>query len=409
MEDASVSPFTVAVPDGTLVDLLRERLARTRWAEQIAGSGWDHGTDLGFLRELCRYWQTTYDWRVVERGLNELAEFGTEVDGQFVHGFHVRSPDPGAIPLVLLHGWPSTVVEFAKVVRPLAEPARHGAPDARPFHVICPELPGFGFSGPTSARGWHPGRIATAFAEVLDRLGYDRFVTAGGDYGQTIALELAKSQPERVIGMYLTSPVASPPAAFDPQHPRADEVAHMARVGAFQQVGSGYLEIQRTRPQTVGYGLVDSPVALAAWIVDKLHAWTDCGGDLESVFTKDELITQVMMFWVTATGNSAARPLLRDARTRRNDRSREHGRGARPRRCADGLRRLPGRDRVPAPGLGRGVDARRLLVGAPRRRALPCRRGAEPLRRRRARVRREHRASVHVIRSPASLRGRNAR
>lgn len=299
-----IEPFRVDVPDAVLVDL-RERIRRTRWPDQIRGTGWDYGTDLDYLRELCDYWAHRFDWREVEARLNSWPNATTVVDGQRIHFIHARSDDPGALPLLILHRWPGSVVEMLPVIEPLRND----------FHVVCASLPGFGFSGPTNDRGWHPRRIAAAMAEVMSRLGYERFGVVGGDWGATTGNYMALDFPTRLVGLYLTMVATGPPAGADGTELNDEERAWLAASAAFFAEEAGYLQIQGTRPQTLAYGLTDSPAGLAGWIVEKFRAWTDSDGDLESAVRRDDLLANITVYWVTGTANSAARIYLEAMRS----------------------------------------------------------------------------------------------
>jgi pimeloyl-ACP methyl ester carboxylesterase len=298
-------PFRVDVPDEVLVDL-RDRLRRTRFPNALEDTGWEQGTDLHYLRQLVAYWIDEFDWRAQEARLNAFEQRTTTVDGQRLHLLHVRSPEPDATPLLLLHGWPSSVVEFLEVLGPLTDPRRHGGDPADAFHVVAPSLPGFTFSGPTQRRGWHPRRIAEAFIDVMAGLGYERFGAQGGDWGAMIASHVADLAPPRIVGLHLNFVVARPPSGERPALSDADEEG-LARMAEFRRTGSAYQEIQGTKPQSLGYGLEDSPAGLAGWIVEKFQAWSDCGGDVERSFTKDQLLTNITAYWVTATATSSTR------------------------------------------------------------------------------------------------------
>ena len=298
-------PFRVDVPDAVLDDL-RDRLARTRWPDQIPGPAWEYGTDLAYLRDLCDYWRDGFDWRGAEQRLNRWPHVTTEIDGQSIHAIHARADDAHALPLLVLHGWPGSVAELLEIVEPL----RHPAAPSDAFHVVCASLPGFGFSGPTRERGWNVARIAAAMVELMDRLGYPRFATLGGDWGATTSNYLARNHPGHLVGIYLTLVAAGPPPDSDGSELSAAEREWVAASARFLAEESGYIQIQGTRPQTLAYGLNDSPAGLAGWIVEKLRAWSDCGGDLESVMTRDQILTNITVYWVTATANSAARIYL---------------------------------------------------------------------------------------------------
>jgi len=305
----TVAPFRVEVAEQDLADL-RQRIRATRWPDQLPGTAWEYGTDLGYLQELCAYWADGYDWRAAEGLLNSWPQVVTEVDGQSIHAIHSRAHDPDAPALLVLHGWPGSVAEMVRVIDPLRDPGAHGGDPADAFHVVCASLPGFGFSGPTTERGWHPRRMARAMATVMERLGYPRFGTLGGDWGATISNFLGLEVPERLIGIYLTMVAAGPPPGSDGSELTETDRAWLAESAAFFAEESGYLQIQGTRPQTLAYGLTDSPAGLAGWIVEKLRAWSDCGGDVESAIGRDDILTNITLYWLTGTANSAARVYL---------------------------------------------------------------------------------------------------
>ncbi len=290
----SVTPFRIAVPYADLADL-HDRLRRTRWPEPETVDDWSQGVPLAHLRELCAYWADGYDWRATEARLNALPQFRTEIDGLGIHFLHVRSPHPDAMPLVLTHGWPGSVVEFLDAIELLTE-----GPD--PFHVVCPSLPGYGFSDKPARRGWTVQRMAAAWAQLMARLGYDRYGAAGSDWGTSVSTWIGKLDPEHVAVIHLVPPLAAPdPATFDDLTP--GERAALDDLARGQADGDGYSMQQSTRPQTIGYGLVDSPALLAAWIVEKFHAWTDPA----SALTRDQLLDNLMLYWLPGTGASAAR------------------------------------------------------------------------------------------------------
>jgi pimeloyl-ACP methyl ester carboxylesterase len=306
MAPAGFEPFTVRVPNAVLDDLHR-RLDDTRWPVLIDGIGWEQGTDIDYLRELVSYWRNGYDWRAAEARLNSMPQYLTSFEAQQIHLLHVQSPHEGAIPLVIHHGWPGSVVEFLDIVGPLTRPESHGGSAEQAFHVVCPSLPGYGFSGPTTERGWTPQRMAEAAADLMDRLGYERYCAQGGDWGSMVTSQLGALHPDRVIGIHLNMVPAAPPR----ENPNAglsdQELADVEAMRARGQDEYGYQRIQRTRPQSLSVGLNDSPAGLAAWIVEKFRAWSDCDGDIESSFTKDQLLTNVMIYWVTGTIASANR------------------------------------------------------------------------------------------------------
>lgn len=301
MSDAElVTRFRVAVESSALADL-QERLRRTRFPDQIEEQGPGYGISTEYVRELCDYWCDGFDWRLVERTLNRFDQFTTTIDGQNVHFLHQRSSRADAIPLLMLHGWPSTVFEWYKVIEPLVDP---GA-DEPAFHVVCPSLPGFAWSGPTHALGWDVRRMARAFGTLMDRLGYRRFAVHGTDWGSMIGTELALAEPGRVIGLHLNLVLVRPPA----QEAEVTEAERrvMEREEAWLAEEMGYDAIQSTKPQTLAVAFNDSPAGLAAWIVEKYQNWSDCDGDVESRFSKDELLATVATFWLTGTIASSMR------------------------------------------------------------------------------------------------------
>ncbi|HET6812009.1 MAG TPA: epoxide hydrolase [Acidimicrobiales bacterium] len=295
-------PFRVSVPDEAL-DELRARLAHARWPNEIAGAGWTYGTDLAYLRDLAGYWGDGFDWRAREAVLNSFDQFTTTVDGQRIHFVHQRSAVPDALPLLLVHGWPGSVVEFLDAIPLLTSP-----PDpADAFHVVAPSLPGYAFSGPTSEPGWHPRRMAAAFSRVMASLGYERYGVQGGDWGSIVVANVADLEPGHVAGLHVNFLSAPRPAGARTASLPAEEQTRIEEMRAWQQNEAGYSAIQGTKPQTVGYALEDSPVGLAGWIVEKFRAWSDCGGDVERSFTRDQLLTNVSVYWFTATATSSAR------------------------------------------------------------------------------------------------------
>jgi epoxide hydrolase len=303
----AISPFRVEVPDHVLADL-RDRLSRTRYPNQVAGVGWDQGTDITYLQDLIGYWLDTYEWRAHEAGLNQLDHFTTTIEGQRIHFVHVRSPEPHALPLLLSHGWPSSIVEFLDVVGPLTDPVGHGAPTGRDaFHVIAPSLPGYAFSGPTTQPGWHPRRIAQAYLQLMADLGYQRYGVQGGDWGSIVTANMADLDPARVAGLHVNFVAVPRPKGDDLSELSPQEAEAVTAMSEWRRTGAGYQEIQGTKPQTLGYALEDSPAGLAAWITEKFRAWSDCGGDIERSFSKDQLLTNITVYWVTGTATSSTR------------------------------------------------------------------------------------------------------
>ncbi|HZB49419.1 MAG TPA: epoxide hydrolase [Mycobacteriales bacterium] len=299
-------PFRIEIPQADLDDLDR-RLAATRWPDEVPGVGWDRGVPLDYLRELVDYWRTEYDWRAAEARLNSYPQFVTEIDGTDVHFVHVRSPEPDAVPLIVTHGWPGSIVEFLDVIGPLTDPRAHGGDPADAFHLVIPSIPGYTLSGPTRAPGWDVTRVAKAWAELMGRLGYDHYCVQGGDWGMPISLQLALNDPEHVAGvhvnMFVTFPPNDPDAFAD-----LDELAQARLQFAlgFQQDGMGWQRIQSTRPQTLAYGLTDSPVGQLAWIVEKFREWSAAEKEPEEAIDRDHMLTNVMLYWLTRTAGSSA-------------------------------------------------------------------------------------------------------
>lgn len=303
---ASLERFTIAVPDDVLQDL-RERLLRTRWPDEIADSGWDYGTNLTYLKELVTYWLNQYDWRAHERALNALPHYRAEIDGLGIHFIHQPGNGPAPLPLIVTHGWPSTFYEMTKIIPLLADPGAGGGDPSDAFHVVVPSLPGYGFSDRPTQRGMNVVRIADLFAQLMrDVLGYDRFGAHGGDWGAAVTARLGFAYPQNVVGIHLTMLIGRPTIAADEQLSE-EEQAFLRQMERWRQEEAGYSMIQGTKPQTLAYGLNDSPAGLAGWIVEKFRSWSDCGGDVERRFTKDELLTNIMIYWVTQTINSSTR------------------------------------------------------------------------------------------------------
>jgi epoxide hydrolase len=300
-----VTQFRIEVPQEDLDDL-RDRLRRARWPERETVRDWSQGVPLAYLQELCGYWAGEYDWHRAEARLNALGQFRTTLDGLGIHFVHVRSPCPDALPLVLTHGWPGSIVEFLDAIGPLSDPVAHGGDAVDAFHVVCPSLPGYGFSDKPAAPGWGIERIATAWIGLMRRLGYTRYGAAGSDWGTSVSTCIAQQAPEQVAGIHLFPPLAPPdPETLDDLTER--ERAALTALDHAAEWDSGYSAEHATRPQTIGYALADSPVALCAWIVEKFWAWTDGGGDPEGALTRDQLLDNLMLYWLPATGASSAR------------------------------------------------------------------------------------------------------
>jgi epoxide hydrolase len=300
----AVEPFQIRVDDPVLEDL-HDRLARTRFPDQIEGTGWEYGIPIGYLRELVEYWRDTFDWRAQEARLNQLAHFRTRIEGQSIHFIHARSAHADAFPLLITHGWPGSVVEFLDVIPRLTDPEAHGARAADAFHVIAPSLPGYGFSEPPRGPGWDVQRIAQAFTELMGRLGYARYGAQGGDWGAQVTTRIGALDPSHCAGIHLNMPIGAPPE--NPVPLSEEDQADLAAMQDFMREESGYANEQGTKPQTLGVGLNDSPAGLLAWIVEKFRAWSDCDGHPERCFTREQLITNVMLYWVTQTIASSAR------------------------------------------------------------------------------------------------------
>jgi pimeloyl-ACP methyl ester carboxylesterase len=304
MADA-LTTFRIEIPEAELDDL-RVRLRRTRWPERETVDDWSQGVPLAYLQDLCAYWADGYDWRATEARLNALPQFRAEVDGLGIHLLHVRSPHPEALPLVITHGWPGSIVEFLKIIGPLTDPPAHGGDIDDAFHVVCPSLPGYGFSDKPARPGWNVQRIAAAWSRLMALLGYERYGAAGSDWGTSITALIGQQDSEHVAGIHLVPPLAPPdPATFDDLTER--ERAALASLEHSAEWDSGYSQEQATRPQTIGSALADSPAALCAWIVEKFWAWTDCDGHPENALTRDELLDNLMLYWLPNTGASSAR------------------------------------------------------------------------------------------------------
>lgn len=302
-----IEPFQVEVPQETLDDL-KDRLSRTRWPDEVQGAGWRYGANLEYMRRLAAYWGTVFDWRAQERRINSLANFRATVDDVQIHFIHERGKGPNPIPLLITHGWPSSFVEMLKIIPILTDPANHGGRASDSFDVIVPSVPGYGFSQRPLQAGMTRGRVAGLWAGLMQGLGYERFAMHANDIGAVISGWLALDHPERVIAFHTLMP-GFPSPAFGPNEPpmTAAEKDFADRAAAWNKEEGGYNLIQETRPQTLAYGLNDSPAGLMAWIVEKWRAWTDPAGDVEQYFSRDELLTNVMIYWATETANSAAR------------------------------------------------------------------------------------------------------
>ncbi|WP_335934879.1 epoxide hydrolase family protein [Streptomyces sp. PTD5-9] len=299
-------PFRIAIPQDQLDDLHR-RIDATRWPDELPEVGWSRGVPVGYLKELAAYWRDSFDWRAAEAALNAYPQFVDEIDGATVHFLHVRSPEPDATPLLLTHGWPGSVVEFLDVIGPLTDPRAHGGDPSEAFHLVIPSIPGYGFSTPLPEAGWDTTRIARAWAELMRRLGYDRYIAQGGDAGAVISLALGRTDPEHVWGVHVNMLMTFP--SGDPAEMEGLDGTDLARLGKLSRFDaelSGYMKVQATRPQTLAYGLNDSPVGQLAWIVEKFAEWTDSRTLPDEAVDRDRLLTIVSIYWLTATAGSSA-------------------------------------------------------------------------------------------------------
>ena len=301
---SEITPFTINTPEEQLTDL-RNRINNTRWAEEECVNDWSQGIPLTYVREIADYWANQYDWRKSEQYLNTFDHFQTNIDDLDIHFIHQKSPHPDAYPLIITHGWPGSIVEFHKVIQPLVDPTKHGGKAEDAFHVVCPSLPGYGFSGKPSQSGWGVEKIAETWDQLMVRLGYENYGAQGGDWGAAITTQIGRN-----IGhcdaIHINMPIGRPtPESL--QDPTDEEKSALEGLTYYQEWDSGYSKQQSTRPQTLGYGLVDSPVGQMAWIIEKFWSWMDCDGHPENTLTRDELLDNVMLYWLTASGASSAR------------------------------------------------------------------------------------------------------
>ncbi len=307
-DPSAIRPFEIHVPDEVLDDL-QMRLARTRLPEPLDSAGWDYGTPVSYMAELIAYWRDEFDWRAQERRLNEFDQFKTRIDDLDIHFIHQRSPEANALPIIITHGWPGSIAEFAEIIGPLTDPVAFGGQAGDAFHVVAASMPGYGFSDKPGQAGFGPEQIADVNAQLMARLGYDRYGLQGGDWGAIVSRWHALNHAPHVAGLHINMVIAGPPPGLD--DPTAGvpdaELERMQQRQAFFQDETGYSAIQGTKPQTLGYGLNDSPAGQAAWIVEKFKTWCDCNGDPETIFTRDELLTNITLYWVTQTATSSAR------------------------------------------------------------------------------------------------------
>lgn len=301
----AIRSFRLEVPEAQLEDL-RRRIDHTRWPERETVADWSQGVPLAALRELVEHWRNSYDWRACEARLNGFGQFMTEIDGLDIHFLHVRSPHDGARPLILTHGWPGSVIEFLGAIPLLTDPVAHGGKAEDAFHVVVPSLPGYGFSAKPDKTGWNAQQVARAWAVLMDRLGYGRWYAQGGDWGAIVTASLGAQAPAGLAGIHLNMPMARP-TPEDRTDTDPEALAALAAGKHYMDWDSGYSKIQATRPQTIGYGLVDSPVGLAGWIYEKMWSWTDNSGRPEDALSRDTILDNLMLYWLPATGASAAR------------------------------------------------------------------------------------------------------
>jgi len=303
-----IDPFKISIPDAAIADL-RERLGRTRWPDQPEDAGWELGTDLAYLKELVEYWRTGFDWRRQEQVLNAFPQFRAKVGDETIHFIHLRGKGPKPLPLVVTHGWPGSFVEMVKLIPLLADPTAHGSDAADAFDVVVPSLPGYGFSSKPKRRGTSPFQIAALWTELMQGLGYARFGAQGGDWGSAVSVCLGFKHPEQLLGIHLNfiSSSFAPPLNERERPVAPDEQAFLDARSRWFDAEAGYNRIQATKPQTLGYGLNDSPAGLTAWIAEKFRSWTDCGGEIERSVSRDALLTNISIYWFTETISSSFR------------------------------------------------------------------------------------------------------
>ncbi len=304
----AIEKFTINISDSLLADL-RRRLDTTRWPDELENVGWELGSRLGYMKSLADYWRNGYEWRRQEATLNQLPQYRVALDGFHVHFVHARSKHPKPLPLIITHGWPGSFVEMVKLIPLLTDPVAHGGSAEDAFDVIVPSLPGYGFSDRPTERGMSPFKVAALWARLMTALGYERFAAQGGDWGSTISTAIGLNHAQRIIGIHLNYIAGRFLFGGTLNQTPEDETSksYLAELRAWTDLEGGYSHIQGTKPQTLAYALNDSPIGLAAWIVEKFRTWSDCNGELEAIFTRDELLTDVMIYWVTETLNSSVR------------------------------------------------------------------------------------------------------
>ena len=301
----AIEPFKIKIARSDIEDL-RGRLRNARWPEKETVDDWSQGVPTKYHKDFCDYWANDYDWYARQARLNQLDQYQTQIDGLSIHFIHVRSSNRDATPLLLTHGWPGSVIEFCKIIGPLTEPQNHGGNDADAFHVICPSLPGFGFSGKPVGVGWQVPRIASAWDDLMARLDYGHYYAQGGDWGSGVTIAIGSQNRGRCKSIHINMPTAGPTKEAT-NNPTEEDKRALDRIKGFQEWGAGYHKQQSTRPQTIGYMLSDSPVAQSAWILEKFYEWADCDGHPENVFSRDDLIDNIMLYWLTNSGASSAR------------------------------------------------------------------------------------------------------
>lgn len=301
----AIRPFQLSIPESDLEDL-RRRLTVTRWPDAETPDDWSQGIPLSYMQEICRYWANDYDWRPCEELLNGWEQFQTVIDGVDIHFLHVKSPHSEALPLLITHGWPGSVLEFRHVIGPLTDPVAHGGKAEDAFHVIAPSLPGYGYSGKPSSPGWSVNKIADAWGQLMARLGYDKYVAQGGDWGSIITRQVGVRDDTHCIGIHLNMVSVRPDPDTMGDLTEFEKKA-LASAKHYKDWDSGYSKQQSTRPQTLGYALADSPLGQAAWIIEKFWAWTDCDGHPENAIRRDDMLDNVMVYWLTNSAASSAR------------------------------------------------------------------------------------------------------
>ena len=302
---SDIKPFKIKISDEELEDL-NKRLAATRWPEKETVKDWSQGVPLSYIKEICDYWVNEYDWKTREEYYNTFTQFITDVDGIDIHFIHIKSPHKEAKPLIISHGWPGSIVEFHKIINPLIDPVSHGGKAEDAFHIVCPTLPGYGFSGKPSQPGTGVEKIAELWDLLMSKIGYNKYFAQGGDWGSAITIAIGKQNRGSCKGIHVNMPFA-PPTKEAIENPSDRDKLAFEGLNYYQEWGSGYSKQQSTRPQTLGYGLADSPIGQASWIIEKFYEWTDCDGHPENILNKEELLDNIMFYWLTKSASSSAR------------------------------------------------------------------------------------------------------